>query len=798
MDVPNSMNKMRFSPVLVACLAASATLGLSNTAKGQTISPLAPPHSGASQKKLDSLLHRFRDHSSGSVVAASPVAAIATSAKADNAITVPVVTQPQGAAQYLAQDDQRQIQLTPSPEPRQPDVPSTVPSPTPSDSAAPAEATPTPTDEATPPAASDDNQPTGEPLTPLTPSETPLTPLSPQTPQAPDETPSTQTGEPEPRVLVSEVAVSGAEGDLRDRVYAAIQTQPGRTTTRSQLQEDINAIFATGYFSNVRAVPEDTPLGVRVTFEVQPNPVLQTVRVEGTTVLPETVINDAFKDQYGRITNLVDLQEGIKVLTKWYQDNGYVLAQVVEAPAIAPDGTVTLQVAEGQIEDLRVRFINKEGEDTDAKGNPIRGRTRDFIITREFELKPGQVFNRRTVEKDLQRVYGLGIFDDVKLSLAPGTDPRQVVVVVDVTEKNTGSIAAGAGISSASGLFGTLSYQQQNLGGNNQKLGAEVQVGQRELLFDFSFTDPWIAGDPYRTSYTFNLFRRRTISLIFDGGDPEIELPNGDRPRVVRTGGGLSFTRPLSKDVFRPAEWVASLGLQYQRVAIRDADGELSPIDELNNNLSFSGTGKDDLFTVQFGIARDRRNDPLRPITGSLLRLASEQSIPIGQGNIFFNRLRGSYSQYVPVRLFNLSQGCQKPNASPSECPQTLAFNVQAGTVLGDLPPYEAFSVGGSNSVRGYGEGDLAAARTFVQATVEYRFPIFSIVSGALFVDAATSFGSQDNVPGNPGGVRGKPGSGFGYGLGLRVQSPLGPIRVDYGINDEGESRLHFGIGERF
>jgi outer membrane protein insertion porin family len=333
-----------------------------------------------------------------------------------------------------------------------------------------------------------------------------------------------------------------------------------------------------------------------------------------------------------------------------------------------------------------------------------------------------------------------------------------------------------------------VSYQQQNLGGNNQTLGAELQLGLRDaLLFDVNFTDPWIAGDPYRTSYTVNLFRRRSISLIFEGGDPEVNLPNGDRPRILRTGGGISFTRPLSRDVFTPAEWTASLGLQYQRVSIRDADGELSPRDERNNDLSFSGNGRDDLLTLQFGAVRDRRNSALRPTSGSLLRLGAEQSVPVGEGSIFLTRLRGNYSYYIPVRFTNFNKG-----------PQALAFNIQGGTIIGDLPPYEAFSLGGSSSVRGYDEGDVGAGRSFIQATAEYRFPIFSVVGGAVFVDYASDLGSGSSVPGNPGGVRGKPGNGFGYGLGVRVQSPLGPIRIDYGLNDQGDSRIHFGIGERF
>jgi len=78
------------------------------------------------------------------------------------------------------------------------------------------------------------------------------------------------------------------------------------------------------------------------------------------------------------------------------------------------------------------------------------------------------------------------------------------------------------------------------------------------------------------------------------------------------------------------------------------------------------------------------------------------------------------------------------------------------------------------------------------------RFPIFSVVGGALFLDFGTDLGSGSSVPGQPAEVRGLSGSGFGYGLGVRIQSPVGPIRIDYGINDEGDNRIHFGIGERF
>ncbi|MBX9256515.1 BamA/TamA family outer membrane protein [Desmonostoc muscorum CCALA 125] len=840
---------MRLYPVLLTAVAIAVPLGGSPSANAQTANsskqttevltletnqqPEKDTGQANSGNSLESRPNAIEvaeaEHLQSRVVAVFP--GKKTKVIATPEVIVPTSTTPT-AAQTLSNGNLAQ-QPSPAPDIPPPDIQQPTPSSTPETAPIPENVDPPATEPVLPTTPEDTQQPSSTPDIPLpdsqqrTPAPSPgTTPENTQPGAAPEAT--------DPRVLVSEVLIRSQSGqlspELEEQVYRVIRTQPGRTTTRSQLQEDINAIFGTGFFSNVQATPEDTPLGVRVSFVVQPNPVLSKVEVQanpGTgvaSVLPPSTVDEVFREQYGKILNLRDLQEGIKQLNKRYQDQGYVLANVIGAPQVSENGVVTLQVAEGVVENIRVRFRNKDGQETDEKGQPIRGRTQEYIITREVELKPGQVFNRNTVQRDLQRVYGLGLFEDVNVSLDPGTDPSKVDVVVNVAERSSGSIAAGAGISSASGLFGTVSYQQQNLNGRNQKLGAEVQVGERELLFDLRFTDPWIAGDPYRTSYTTNLFRRSSISLVFDGQDREIRTfepdPNNsdtritnpvntdaqDRPRIVRLGGGVTFTRPLSSNPYKSSVWTASAGLQYQRVTSEDADGNRrrkgalfneneDPIDEKTGKvfldpaqlsttpLTQSSEGQDDLLLLQLGAQRDLRNNPLQPTSGSYLRFGIDQSVPIGLGNILLTRLRGSYSQYIPVQLIRLSKGAQ-----------TLAFNLQAGTVLGDLPPYEAFTIGGSNSVRGYEEGALSSGRSYVQASVEYRFPVFSVVSGALFFDIGSDLGTTTR----PAEILNKNGTGYGYGLGVRVQSPLGPIRIDYGINDDGDSRINFGIGERF
>ena len=880
-DVPNNLNSMRFSPVLLAVFAASAAFGLAHPAEAKGSNPtdqsvgspsvgspsLATGHSNSSRsgssQSGSSRSGSSQSGSSGTVISIAPPSDNLSRQPVSPPETTPIVDFASSAPVDPAQAPLVQV-ATVSPEPTASEP--TVSAPDRLEQArlrqnrlrqarSSANSAPkfgqanlsevqvaqaaTPAQETTPAAPSEPTAPTDRtpnfqidpnlPALPTTPSTTPSTnpattpqlapgvppaptqqapTLTPTAPGAPQAAPPESSTQPEARVQVAEVVVSGVEGDLRDRVYAAIRTQAGQTTTRSQLQADINAVFATGYFANVRAVPQDTPLGVRVTFEVQANPELRAVQLSGSKVgtvryqekdVPiQQAVDSIFKDQYGSTLNLNDFQRGVEALNKLYRDNGYVLAQVVGAPQISPDGTATIEVAEGVVESIQIRFLNRDGQATDDKGNPVRGRTRDFIITREFETKPGDVLNQQRLQADFQRAYALGIFEDLQPALVPAEDdPRKVNLVVNVTERKTGSIGASAGFSSADGPFGAVSLQEQNLGGNNQTLSAQTQLGLRSLQFDVSFTDPWIATDPHHTSYTVNAFGRQSTSLVFDGGPNEVRLPDGndsnstpDRPRIQRLGGGVTFGRPLGH------HWSGSLGAQFQNVTIRDNSGDISQRDELGNLLSFNSSGSDNILSVQASVVNDQRNNTLNTTSGSLLRLSTEQAVPIA--GITFNRLRANYSYFIPVQFTQFAPACHKKDKTPVDCPETLAFNIQGGTVLGDLPPYEAFSLGGTDSIRGYKSGDVGSGRSFVTFSAEYRFPLFSILGGALFFDAGSDLGTASSVPGDPAGVRGKPGSGFGYGAGLRIQSPIGQIRIDYAINDQNNSEIHFGIGQRF
>jgi outer membrane protein insertion porin family len=604
----------------------------------------------------------------------------------------------------------------------------------------------------------------------------------------------------EQAVKIDTIVIQSSQGiltpQLEAKVRAAMKVKAGQQVTRTQLQQDFAAIRSTGEFSAVDMVPENTPRGVRLIVTVTPiaqaAAVLRRVNIKtlpanATTVVTPADIDQIFGKLYGQRPTQATLRSALESLQALYKQRGYVLAQIVDVAEIGSDGVLNAIVAEGVIEKVEMRFLAKDGSLLDENKQPIRGNTREYIVTREAEHKAGSVLNRDMLQKDVRRIVRLGLFDDVRVSLAPGSDPAKVVLQFNVLERAVNNLLLGGGLNSTGGLFASGSYRQNNLGGNNQNLGGEIQYG-RDLLFNLNYSDPWIGTDPNRLSYTINAFNQRSLSLIYGGGTTPVFLPNSTEvPRILRQGGGVTFSRPLNGNPYIDSEWRASLGVQYQKITVQNDGGATAPLDNGGRNLSASGTGADDLLMAQLGLSQDTRDNFSDPSSGSLFRVGLDRSIPIGQANISMTRVRGSFTQYVPVSLINLSPGNQ-----------SLSLNIQGGTVWGDLPPYEAFSIGGVNSVRGYEEGDVGSGRSYVQARAEYKFPVWNVIGAALFADYGSDLGSGDSVPTNPAGLRGKPGNGFGYGAGLRIQSPIGPLKLDYGQNSLGQSRIQFGIGDLF
>ena len=671
--------------------------------------------------------------------------------------------------------------------------------------------------------------------------------------------------EVQPRVLISEVVVEGITGHpeqerLALAAYDAMRVRPGSRVTRDELKVDLDAIYATGWFSDVRIEPLNGPLGVKLVVKVVPNPVLTKVELDlEDSKMPARVIADTFSSDYGRTLNLNQLQLRIKELQGWYAKQGYSLARISGPSRVSPDGVVQLKVLIGTVAGVEVQFLNKDGENTNDKGEPLKGKTRPWVVIREISIKPGEAFNRTQLEQDLKGLYATSLFSDVKVTLKPvAGKPGQVTILLGIVEQSTGSLSGGLGYSQSQGVFGQVQLSDSNLFGRAWNLALNFTYGQYGGLANFTFTDPWIKGDKHRTSFRASLFLSREVPQVFqsqDNGDivtlrdyvdnggryayPIFNPPTsfntdkfktvnqadkafsntswfdyeGDSIALQRVGGNVIFARPLNGgDPHKLVPWSVLVGLNVQNVRPINFAGDSRPFgiapsrikdDRIPNDevvcVAFNCATENNLAGLRFAATYSNVNDPRKPTEGNFFSFGTEQFVSVGANSPTFNRVRTTYTHFFPVNVLKLHKGCRPKPGEKADCPQTVAVQLKAGTAVGQLPTYEAFCMGGSNSVRGWADCDLAVGRSFAEATIEYRFPIISIFAGEIFADAGTDFGSQDSVPGKPGELLEKPGSGFSLGTGVIVTTPVGPLRLEVASKNFGDDwRFNLGVGWKF
>ncbi len=635
----------------------------------------------------------------------------------------------------------------------------------------------------------------------------------------------------EENVLISEIIIEGWENHPEGRklelaAYDSMTIKPGSVINNKKLNNDLNSIYASGWFSGVKIKSLDGPLGVRLIVSVVPNPILKKVKLNPKNIIiPNEFVDNVFTKYYGTTLNLNELQNRINLIKKWYTEKGYSLSRINGPERISGDGVVILNVEEGIVSDIEFRFIGSDGESI-VDGKPRKGKTKDWVIKRELKTIPGSIFNRTILEADIKRLYATSLFDDVKVSLGPDNkNPGKVLIFLDLSEQRTGSLTGGLGYSNSSGIFAQMGLQETNALGRAWATNINLNFGEYSTTYNFSLSDPWIKGDKFKTSFRTNVFLSRDYPQEFKsenngkiyavGDDTESNSADSLSSIVLeKTGGGFSFSRPLNGgDPFKDSKWRVLAGMNFKKVKMIDSDGNKKPYGDrtpttgnINEIICIGYTPTDGscpaentLVSVISSASRNNLNNPINPTSGNKLTFGSEQFISMGNDSPTFNRLRATYAYFIPTKLINLTKGCKSSKVVNSECPQTIGLEFKAGTIFGDLPPYEAFCMGGSSSVRGWSSCDLSVSKSFVEGTAEYRFPVWRMISGALFADFGSDLGSQDDVPGKPGKLLQKPGSGYSLGGGVGIKTPIGPLRLDVASKDlSGDWRYTLGVGWKF
>ena len=562
---------------------------------------------------------------------------------------------------------------------------------------------------------------------------------------------------------ITKQSVIGSTVLSEEEVLAVVKTKPGMELTEIGLSEDLGAIYDMGWFYDLRPEFKEVPEGVQVVYHVLENPTYSKLNLVGNTVIDKQKVNALFNLEEGSVVNLKDINRRVLKLEEEYRQAGYILARVTDVH-MDQDGTLNLTVNEGIVEDFKV------------KGNV---KTKDYVITREMRLKKGQPFNAKDARRSMQRIYNLGYFEDVNVKLNPGKEPNSVEVEVSVVEMNTGTFGIGAGYSSADGFVGMISIGDKNFRGTGDSVNIRWEFGGEDNKnYDFSYTRPWL--DDKETRATINLY-----DITNEYADYNIDGDEIARYDKKRRGQELTFSRRAE------GEFISNYITLKNRDDIYEGEAEGYEGDRdqyYEDKFEKESPYWRDYYPKtaaerrkeNFGVTRsitlgrvlDSRDNVYDPHEGKRISYSIEHAGFMG-GDFDFTKFTADYRYYY---------------RAGGEA--VWALNLGAGYADGDMPLSQRFSMGGSDTLRGY-EDDQFRGNSMVKATLEYRFPIVKKVQGVLFTDNGYAWDKRFQDDFDFGLIKNS------FGVGLRINSPLGPVKLDYGYGDEG-GKFHFSFGGQF
>ncbi|CAH2069443.1 unnamed protein product [Thlaspi arvense] len=488
-------------------------------------------------------------------------------------------------------------------------------------------------------------------------------------------------------------------------------------------------------------------------------------------------------------------------VNRWYQENGYAFAQVMNFGSLNSK-EVVFEVVEGDITKLVIQFHDK-------LGNVVEGNTQVPIVHREIpkQLRPGHVLNMKAASQAVKNIHSLGLFSNIEIY--PRLDEKNeggVIVEIKLTEADQKSaevstewsIVPGRGGYPSLASFqpgGSVAFEHRNICGLNRSLMGSVTTSnllspEDDLSFKFDYVHPYLDGvyNPRNRIFKMSFFNNSKLSPVFTGGPScEEAVPPISVDRV-----GLKAN--ITENFTRQSKF--TYGLVLEEITTRDENSQISAnglrilpsggISVDGPPTTLSGTGIDRVAFLQANITRDNTKFVNGAIVGERTIFQVDQGLGIGSKFPLFNRHQLTLTRFIQLK--HVEEGSGRPQ------PPVLVLHGHYGGCVGDLPSYDAFVLGGPYSVRGYTMGELGAARNILELGAEVRIPVKNTQVYA-FAEHGNDLGSSKDVKGNPTAVYRRVGHGSSYGLGVK----LGQVRAEYAVDHNGGTgALFLRFGERY
>ncbi|KAK4376045.1 hypothetical protein RND71_006722 [Anisodus tanguticus] len=629
-----------------------------------------------------------------------------------------------------------------------------------------------------------------------------------------------------------------------DSFFEMLSLRPGGVYTKAQLQKELETLATSGMFEKVDLDAKTNPdgtVGVTISFLESTWQSADKFRCINVGLMPQSKLiemdadmtekekleyfRSQEKDYRRRIERSrpcllpVSVQREILLMLKehgavsarllqkirdkvqqWYHYNGYACAQVVNFGNLNTK-EVVCEVVEGDITQMVIQFQDK-------LGNVCEGNTQYPVVRREMpkQLRQGQVFNIEAGKQALRNINSLALFSNIEVNPRPD-EKNEGGIIVEIKLKELEqksaevstewSIVPGRGGRPTLASIqpgGTVSFEHRNLHGLNRSVLGSVTTSnflnpQDDLAFKLEYVHPYLDGVCNSRNRTLraSCFNSRKLSPVFTGGPGVDEVP----PIWVDRAG---LKANITENFTRQSKF--TYGLVMEEITTRDESSHISARGQRvlpSGGISVDGppttlseTGIDRMAFLQANITRDNTKFVNGTIVGERNVFQLDQGLGVGSKFPFFNRHQLTMTRFVQLK--QVEEGAGK---AP---PPVLILHGHYGGCVGDLPSYDAFTLGGPYSVRGYNMGEIGAARNIVELAVELRIPVRNTHVYA-FVEHGSDLGTSKDVKGNPTEVYRRMGHGSSYGAGVK----LGLVRAEYAVDhNSGTGAIFFRFGERF
>jgi outer membrane protein insertion porin family len=511
-----------------------------------------------------------------------------------------------------------------------------------------------------------------------------------------------------------------------------------------------------------RGRTEKGPMILTIVIAEGPQYHVRKLTVTGYQNTTEQKIRALLKMKEGSVYSPKQLRDDAKAVADAYGSGGYV--DLVVQPEGTPAGPALIDV-HYNIEEGTRSFVNR----INIEGNT---RTKDKVIRREVLVAPGDVFNTVRVDITKKRLENLGYFAKVETYPEDTDIPGRKDLTILVQEKRTGSLSFGGGYSTVDALVGFAELTQGNFDlfnwpsftGGGQKFRLRIQYGTERKDFILSVTEPY--------------FLDRRLSLNGQAFYTEANYLSAEYDQR-NYGFAFELRKPLNTYTY------ATLGYQLQDIDIFNVAASASEF-ILSQKGSFTES------KIYTSIVFDSRDNPLLSRRGERVTLSPYIAGGFLGGNtqIYGWDLEGSQYFHLPWDTILLING-------------EVATVSQWGNGS-DVPIFERLYLGGSNNLRGFPfrevgpqdeNGEPLGGKSMARATIEWTFPIIEKARGAIFYDTGFVNSSEWSF-------------GFNHiasdiGVGLRLDLPIGPLRLDYGYplqrdGYHGGGHFNFNVGYQF